>query len=191
MREPRHLAGDPHVLPDNGIRHRLTRLSVPHDCGFALIGDSDRGQVTRFQLCLRHGFGDYRLSSLPDFFRIVLHPTRLRINLAVLLLRAGHHLARVVKNNEARAGGPLIDGADVVAQNWVLNSRRILSETSITNFGQFWHSWQFWQSSDELLYLQSRTNHLLSRKLNLLRSPWTNPRHLPTTPNTIRHFIFS
>jgi len=67
----------------------------------------------------------------------MLHPSRLRIYLAMLLLCTHHHPACAIKDNETRARGPLIDGADVVAQNWVLNSRRILSETSITNFGNF------------------------------------------------------
>ena len=51
----------------------------------------------------------------PDFFRVVLHPSRLRINLPVLLLRAGHNFSCGVKHNKARARGSLINGANVFA----------------------------------------------------------------------------
>src|SRR6476646_905634 len=52
----------------------------------------------------------------------MLHPSRLRIDLAMLLLRAGHRPARGVKHNEARARRPLVNGCNVL---WHLLSRSI------------------------------------------------------------------
>ena len=46
---------------------------------------------------LSHGFGDHLLGAEPDFVGIVLHPSGLRIDLLVLLLRAGGDAARAVK----------------------------------------------------------------------------------------------
>jgi hypothetical protein len=42
----------------------------------------------------------------------VLHPARLREDLAKLLLGAGYRCASVVKRNTARAGGALVEGND-------------------------------------------------------------------------------
>ena len=50
----------------------------------------------------------------PDFVGVVLHPSRLRIDLLVFLLGAGDDRAGAVENDEARAGGALVDGSDVV-----------------------------------------------------------------------------
>jgi hypothetical protein len=39
----------------------------------------------------------------------------------MLFLRADHHLARAIKDNEARAAGSLVDGADVTGHTVSLN----------------------------------------------------------------------
>ena len=57
------------------------------------------------------------LRALPDFFRIVLHPSRLRINLPVFLLRASHDLSCGVEHHEPRARRSLINGSDVMAHS--------------------------------------------------------------------------
>src|SRR5260370_866844 len=51
-------------------------------------------------------------SMLPK--RISPASARLRIDLAMLFLRAGHHLARAIEHNETRAGCPLVNGGNVV-----------------------------------------------------------------------------
>ena len=64
----------------------LPVLPVPHHRGFALVGDADGRQIVRAQAALLHRFGDHFLGAAPDFFGIVLHPSRLGIDLLVFLL---------------------------------------------------------------------------------------------------------
>ena len=68
----------------------------------------------RLQARLLHGFGDHLRGAEPDLVRVVLHPAGLRIDLLVLLLRGGDDAAAAVENDEARAGGALVDGSDVL-----------------------------------------------------------------------------
>src|ERR1700745_3035410 len=76
------------VLPDDGVHHWLASFPVPEDCGFTLIGDAYRSQVGTAKASLLEGPIYCRLRGTPDFLRIMLHPSRLRIDLSVLLLRA-------------------------------------------------------------------------------------------------------
>jgi hypothetical protein len=68
------------ILPDQRIVHRLARLAIPHDGGFALIRDADRGEVLWPETPQLHGFNDYFLSAPPDFLRIVFYSPCLRID---------------------------------------------------------------------------------------------------------------
>ena len=67
------------------------------------------------KLPLLQSLRNHFLRGLPDLLGIVLDPSRLRIDLLVLLLRDRHDLAGCVKHAEARAGCALIDCADVVS----------------------------------------------------------------------------
>src|SRR5262249_54918483 len=82
--------------------------------GFALVGDADRGEVLRTQIRAGHGLRHNFACALPDLFRIVLHPSRIGVNLLVLLLADRHHMSRAVKYDESRTGCSLIDCPDVI-----------------------------------------------------------------------------
>ncbi len=114
FRHARHIVGYACVLPDNRVGDGLAGLPVPHHGCFALVGYADGGQIVRPKPRLLHGFRNDLLGALPDFFGIVLHPSRLWEELRVFLLRAGDDPARAIKHDEARAGCALINGADVV-----------------------------------------------------------------------------
>src|SRR2546423_1547843 len=65
------------ILPHDSVMYRLARLAVPHDGGFALIGDPDGGDVRGGEAGLGEGFlGRVQLRG-PDLSRIVLHPAGL------------------------------------------------------------------------------------------------------------------
>ena len=104
----------PRILPDQRVVHRPPRLTIPYDCGLALIGDSNGGEIGCAQASLLQRFVDDVLRPPPDFVRVVLHPSGLRVNLFVLLLRNRNDSSVAVENNKARAGRSLIDGANVI-----------------------------------------------------------------------------
>src|SRR5258708_984358 len=86
------------------------------------------------QLALDHGFINHLLRALPDFLRVMFHPSRLGVNLDVLLLRVGHNSAGTIKYDEPRAGGALVDGGDVLGLLHVFNmreKRRIMIDPGI------------------------------------------------------------
>ena len=62
---------------------------------------------------LGHGLADGRDHARPDFLRIVLDPSRRRIDLAQLLLRDSDRSELVVEYDRPRRGGALIDGDEV------------------------------------------------------------------------------
>ena len=72
--------GRPPVLPDDGAVDRLAGLTVPDDCGLALIGDAN----ARDPVCAAC-LGYHRLRTgkrqVPDFLGIMLDKARLRIML--------------------------------------------------------------------------------------------------------------
>ena len=67
------------------------------------------------RLCLAQRGPDHRLGALPDLDRVVLDPAGLRQDLLVLELVDALHVAGVVEDHEAGAGGALVDGADEVS----------------------------------------------------------------------------
>ena len=44
------------VLPDNCVVDRLAGGAIPDDCGFALVGDADGGDVPGLCVGFRQGF---------------------------------------------------------------------------------------------------------------------------------------
>src|SRR4029077_19070361 len=62
-----------------------------------------------------------------DLARIVLHPARLRKDLAELALADGHRAAGLVEQDRPRAGGALIEGQNVLHRK---NSSRGLLESA-------------------------------------------------------------
>src|SRR5262249_24262599 len=100
-------------LPDDGIGDRMTRLPVPDDGGFTLVGDADSSHVGGAHT----GAGQHldRDASLrrPDFRRVVLDPHWLRKNLSKLALRDALYPAISIEQNGARARRALVKGEDV------------------------------------------------------------------------------
>ena len=74
--------------------------------------DADRGKVPGIDASLFHSAGNDALRLLPDFQRVVLDPTRLRIDLAVLELVDAHGFAAVVEDHAAGAGCALVNCSD-------------------------------------------------------------------------------
>src|SRR5262249_23295138 len=100
------------VLPDDRVVDRPARLPIPHDRRLALVGDPDRGNVSRRNARAFQRFdGDADLRG-PDFLRIVLGPSGLREDLRELLLRQGPDRAVAIEDDGARARGALIERED-------------------------------------------------------------------------------
>jgi len=74
------------VLPDDGIVVRLTCMSIPHHGGLPLVGYAHCDQIRGGDACPRERAGRDLLRSSPDLLWIVLHPSRLGVNLPVLAL---------------------------------------------------------------------------------------------------------
>ena len=74
------------ALPHNRIVHGLSGILIPHDGGFALIGNSDCCNL----IGARSGFFQYLPGNTalcpPNFHSIVFHPSGLRENLGEFLL---------------------------------------------------------------------------------------------------------
>jgi hypothetical protein len=99
----------PPVLPHDCVVNRRTGFAVPDDGGFSLVGNAHcadirrpharpiQGPSGRFQLCA------------PDFHRVMLDPARLRVNLREFLLGDPGHVAGLVEDDAACAGGPLVE----------------------------------------------------------------------------------
>jgi len=90
-----------------------SRASVPHDRGFALIGDPDRGDALRGQV--RFFQRRARTSELgaENFQCVVLDPARLREMLAELLLRRGARGPALVEYDGAGARSALVERENV------------------------------------------------------------------------------
>ena len=89
------------VLPHNRAVYRLAGFPVPHNGGLALVGYAQRGDFVGTDARLRQHFSQYRHLRAPDFFGVVLHPTRLGEMLRIGFLRRGHHFARMIEYDSA------------------------------------------------------------------------------------------
>ncbi len=101
------------VLPDNGVIHGISGFAIPHDGGFALIRDAQRGDIARPGVGTTERFNGYADLGGPDIFRIVFHPTGARIMLLKFALGSAVDGAALIEQNGARTGGSLIQGKDV------------------------------------------------------------------------------
>ena len=86
------------VLPYDGIVDRFFGFGVPYDCSFALVGDTDSGQVQTVDIHHRDGLGNHRRLRRPYFMRIVFDPARLREDLTELLLGDGARCTFLVED---------------------------------------------------------------------------------------------
>ena len=80
------------VLPDNRAIDRGSGFAVPQNCGFALVGDPDTGEIFGSDIVAgQHGFADFE-RGLQQIIRFVFDPTRGRIMLGEIALRAVDHI---------------------------------------------------------------------------------------------------
>src|SRR5262249_25496772 len=97
------------ILPHDRIVNGLTGLAVPNDGSFALIGNTDGGDVLGGNVRLLH-YGsppcDY---PRPNFLRIMLDLAPGLIKLAQFHLRGGEWSQRCIKGDCSRRGRSLID----------------------------------------------------------------------------------
>ena len=77
--------------------------------GFALVGDAERRDVASPEASLGERLARHRDLRVPDLGRIVLHPTRLRVDLRELALRHRHDAAIGMKHDGARTRGALVE----------------------------------------------------------------------------------
>jgi hypothetical protein len=103
----------PPVLPHNGRMNRLARRALPHNHRLALVGNADRRHVARPRAHLRQGFDRAAHLAGENLRRIVLYPSRLRIELLELLLRHRGNRAGLVKQNRPRTRRPLVQRQNV------------------------------------------------------------------------------
>ena len=102
------------ALPDNGVVYRTSRVFIPDHGGFPLVGDADGGHLLRGHSRLSQGLGENGKLSRPDLHRVLLHPAGLRIVLGQLPLGHPHDVLLPVKYNAPAAGGPLVQGDNVL-----------------------------------------------------------------------------
>ena len=83
------------VLPDDRVGHGAAGRPVPEHGRLALVGDADRGHVRGAEPRLGEGEGGHVALGGEDLLRVVLHPARLREELAEFLLgKAYRHTRR-------------------------------------------------------------------------------------------------
>ena len=100
------------VLPDDRGRDRFSRAAVPHDGGFALVGDADRGDLARIQLGAGECTSDDGAGVGPDLACVVLDPPGPGQVLTMLDLLDRHHPGVVIEEDAAGGCGALIDRGD-------------------------------------------------------------------------------
>jgi hypothetical protein len=93
---------------------RRARAPVPQDRRLALVRDAHGLQVADGEPRPGERLGDHRLGFAPDLLAVMLHEAGARIDLRVLALRHRDDPAVAVEDDEARARGALVDGADDV-----------------------------------------------------------------------------
>ena len=102
------------VLPDDGVADRVSCGAIPDDGGLALVGDSDGGDVSRADICLRECLRRHTRLSGPDVARVVLHPAWFGENLSELLLRDGDDGTGVIEDDRTGARSALVEREDVL-----------------------------------------------------------------------------
>ena len=100
------------VLPDDGAVHGLSRRAVPHHCGFALVGDADRGDVLCGDVGLLQRLAAGGNGRIPDVLRLMLDPAGCGKMLREFLLRRRRDRDVIAEHDRARGCGALIDGED-------------------------------------------------------------------------------
>src|SRR6202140_5603384 len=113
-----HRGSNARVLPDNRVVNGLPTFLLPDHSRFALVAHSDRSHIFRPQPASFHCFLDDATRAAPNFFRIMLNPSRLWIDLLVLSLSRAHDASGSIEHDEARACRSLINGTKLVCHRW-------------------------------------------------------------------------
>ena len=85
------------ALPDNRLADGTTGVLIPDYGSFALVRNTDTGNISRSNIQLAHCLVHQAYLGSPDFLGIVLHPACLRIILRKLLLRYAADFSLLVK----------------------------------------------------------------------------------------------
>ena len=101
------------ALPDNGVVDGTAGLFVPEDGGFALVGDTDCGDVFRVDISLTEDGGNTLKLRHKDVFRSVLDPACMGIDLLEFSLGFCDDLAIGVKNDRSGTGSTLIQSHNI------------------------------------------------------------------------------
>ena len=102
------------ALPYDGGANRFPGGFVPDNCGFALVGDADGGNLRRAEAGFLHRLPDDGKLGFPDFVRVVLHPAGMGVVLTEFLLCGRFDVPSVVENDTAAAGGPGVKRHDIL-----------------------------------------------------------------------------
>ena len=98
------------VLPNNRPVQGSAGFTVPHQGGFALIGDADGGNVAGFDPGLAHRVAGGLQGRVPNVLRFMLDPARMREMLLELLRVTGNNAAITIEHNRPAGCGALVDG---------------------------------------------------------------------------------
>jgi hypothetical protein len=102
-------------LPNNGIVNWLPCIFIPKNCRFALVGNTNSGNILRFNIRIGDKVSHYTVLCKKDFHWIMFYPTLMRINLCKFLLLYRYNILLVIKKNSSRTCSPLIQREDVFA----------------------------------------------------------------------------
>ena len=100
-------------LPNDSIIDRKSRILIPDDSCFTLVGDPDGFYLVRFYSTFDEGTGDNGLHRVPNFIGIVLNPSSLRENLSKFFLTGANFFSFFVKDDGAGTSSSLVDSHDV------------------------------------------------------------------------------
>ena len=106
--------GSAGVLPDDGVVNGLAGPPVPYHRRLPLVGETHRRQVRCPQAGPGESAFDHRCRLRPDLHRVVLDPSGLGKDLAMLSLIDRDDRSVVVEDHEAGRCGPLVEGADEI-----------------------------------------------------------------------------
>ena len=147
------------ILPDDGIVDRLAGRAVPDDRGLALIGDADRGDVSRGDAGLRHRRAHGRDASSTRSPRgsCSTQPGR-GIDLRKFLLRDRDRRQRGIEQDGTRRGRALIDGKEVVRQARPLSAFSKSGNRFCARNALYFSSWRAFRAANQYpLSLKARS----------------------------------
>src|SRR5690554_4363478 len=98
----------PPVLPNNGPVNRLSRLPIPHNRGFPLVGNTNGRYLTGFAASFQYRLGGNRRLRGPYLHGVVFYPARFGVILSELFLSQRFDLSVLVEQDSTGTGGSLV-----------------------------------------------------------------------------------